>query len=205
MPDAAAAGSSVDELAASTWLLPAGACQIPDALRYGRAPDPDPAHGAAAGAGLLPRGAPARLPGPDQAHCAERARAGAGAGRSGDVSMRNGHQRAAGAEQRGEPQTGPRRAIRPQGGLTPPAACGGVSKALGQQQAASMQGRGAAGAAARVQRGPGRVPEKGPRQGLGRTGDMCPGHAPCREIDQRAGARRRAGLKQGAASRGWAQ
>ena len=61
VPDAAAAGSSVDELAASTWLLPAGACQIPDALRYGRAPDPDPAHGAAAGAGLLPQGAPARL------------------------------------------------------------------------------------------------------------------------------------------------
>lgn len=201
----AAAGGSVDELVASTWLLPAGACHIPDALRHRQILGFSSAPGAIAGTGPLPRAAPARLPGPDQAHRTGRVGARAGAGRSRALSVRSDeHQRAAGAGQRGAAQTGPRRAVKPQGGLGPSAACGRVSSAL-REQAAGMQGRDAAGAAARVSRGAKRVPLKDPRHGLGKTGDMCPGHAPSREIDQRAGARKRAGLKEGAASRGWAR
>ena len=199
----AAAASGLDELAASTWLLPAGVCQIPDALRHGHALDLGSAPGGAAGAGFGSRGAHAQPPAPDQALRAERARAGAAAGRSGAPGVRSDRQqRAAGAEQSAAAQGGQRRAINPQEGFGPSAACGRVRR-VRREQAANGRGCGAAGAAARVQRG---VTVKAPRQGLGYTGDMCPGHAPSREMDQRAGARKRSGLQQGAAaSRGWAR
>jgi len=204
---AAAAYRPADDLAASSWLLPAGACQIPDAL-----PPAHPGPPGAPGLAGATAGSPPRRAGPPPwSPRSPAAWPGAAQGRGRGAARRGA------ADDGGALRADPERAAAPVGRR-------GVASRAGADRGVrgdAAQGRGGAAAGVRAPRAwpgaaprGGRAPSRGVMEGLsriagglGKTGDASPGHAPtlepgrCRFGGPNARGRGRLGA---VAAKGWA-